>query len=83
MRWRVRAVRQLYGSGTLNGLPITSYGPWSDVFISVAAPAHTAEPLRLLESVSDTITTGGGVPPHNLTPGFVWTGTDYVAGSSG
>ena len=74
--WRVRAVRQLYG-GFPNGLPITSYGPWSDVFSSIA-PARTAEPLRLLESVSDTITTAGGVPPHNLTPGFVWTGTDYV-----
>src|SRR6476659_6739750 len=35
VRWRVRAVRQVYGSGLPNGLPITSYGPWSDVFVTV------------------------------------------------
>src|SRR5581483_1368371 len=76
--WRVRAVRQLYGS-VPNGLPVVSYGPWSEVFVSVVPPRAT-EPLRLVESASDTIATGDASVAHNLPPGFVFTGSDYAAG---
>src|SRR5919199_5317621 len=31
--WRVRAVREVYGAAA-NGLPATSYGPWSPVYTS-------------------------------------------------
>src|SRR5581483_2009570 len=77
--WRVRAVRQLYGS-VPNGLPVVSYAPWSEVFVSVVPP-RALEPLRLVESASDTIATGDAPASHNLTPGFVFTGSDYLAGT--
>jgi hypothetical protein len=77
--WRVRAIRQLYG-GFPSGLPTVSYGPWSDVFVSVVPP-RSGEPLRLLETISDTDEGNAAPAAHTVTPGFVFTGTDYDAGS--
>ena len=33
VRWRVRAVRTIYGA-VPSGLPRVSYGPWSPVYVS-------------------------------------------------
>jgi hypothetical protein len=79
MLWRVRAVRKLYGA-LQNELPAVSYGPWSTIFVSVVPPRST-EPLRLLETASDTIGSAAAPAAHNLTPGFVFTGADAPRGS--
>jgi len=56
--WRVRAVRQVYGT-TRNGLPRTSFGPWSAVYQAQAgeAQAATARAMPLRTVSSDTVLT--------------------------
>jgi hypothetical protein len=73
VRWRVRAVRQLFGS-IPNGLPAVSYGPWSPVY-TATNPAVTATPLALRSAVSDTVTSGSKASAHELMPGLTWSGT--------
>ena len=73
VRWRVRAVRNLYGA-LPSGLPAVSHGPWSPVYTSVN-PAPAAGPL----SVAGTYGDGTGAAParpaaHRTTPGFSFSG---------
>jgi len=42
LHWRVRAVRELYGS-LPNGLPVVSVGPWSDEFVSANPSPSTGQ----------------------------------------
>ena len=55
VQWRVRAVRTLYGS-LPNGLPVVTYGPWSQTFVS-SNPPVTNGPISLLETASDVVGT--------------------------
>jgi len=70
--WRVRAVRKLYGD-IPNGLPAVTVGPWSDEFTNLNPPFAMGE-LSPLASVSDIVSTPSAPRPHELTPGFVFTG---------
>lgn len=79
--WRVRAVREVYGS-LPNGLPRTTYGPWSATFVSTNPPV-TNGPITLNQSVSDVTGTAASPVAHALTPGFAWTGDTATNGVSG
>jgi hypothetical protein len=78
--WRVRAVREVDGN-PLNDMPVVSYGPWS-VENETIEPGITPGPIDLLGAISrsrgSTIVTGtnGGPEPHELVPGFWWSGED-------
>ncbi len=81
IRWRVRAVRYVDPAlPTKNGLPRVSYGPWSPVFTSVNPPAALG-PLSPAATVSDEYVTADESKPHELTPGFAWSGSPSVASS--
>jgi hypothetical protein len=78
--WRVRAVRQVYGN-VPNGLPSTSYGPWSQTFVSLT-PAVTPGLLTPVQTLSD-ISTSDGSSAQALTPGFAFTGNSDADGDVG
>ncbi len=48
IQWRVRAVRQLYGS-IPNGLPVVTVGPWSQTFVATNPQASTGS-MTLIET---------------------------------
>jgi hypothetical protein len=79
--WRVRAVREVTGKPQ-NNIPVVSYGPWS-VENETIEPGITAGPIDLLGAISrsrgSAIITGtnGGPDPHELVPGFWWSGEDF------
>ena len=65
VQWRVRAVRKLYGS-LPNGLPVVSYGPWSQTFVSTTRRSRPGR-CSLLETASDVVSTqtdAGRAQPH-------------------
>jgi hypothetical protein len=73
MRWRIRAVRVLYGARA-NGLPAVSYGPWSTTYTAVNPPFVVGK-LGAVSTVSDTITDATtSTAAHALMPGFTFTG---------
>jgi hypothetical protein len=78
VQWRVRAVRQLYGT-LPNSLPVVSYGPWSQTFVSTNPPVSTG-PINLLETASDTVAPQSPPLAHGLTPGFVFAGDTATNG---
>ncbi len=80
VRWRVRALR-LDVFGRLNGMPASSYGPWSRVYSSTNS-APGSGPIRLGRTVSDNVSDGSrGSAPHQLMPGFVWSGSRMLDGT--
>ena len=83
VRWRIRAVRALYGADTTltarNGLPTTSYGPWSPVYTS-ANPAFASGPLQALSTMSDLATPA--TAPHHLMPAFTYAGDSGLDGNA-
>jgi hypothetical protein len=81
VQWRVRAVRKLYG-GLPNGLPVVSYGPWSETFVSTNPPL-AGGPLTLVETASDVFSTTVKPAAHTLTPGFSFTGNTGSNGLAG
>src|SRR5918992_4978643 len=73
VRWRIRAVRKLYGD-IPNGLPATTYGPWSDTFTNFNPP-HTFGELAPLGTVSGSVFSPPNAPQaHELTPAFLFSG---------
>lgn len=70
--WRVRAIRRLYGE-IPNGMPATTYGPWSEVFReTVDQPSSPT--LSLVEAVSGGAASTMTSPQvHNFTPAFRFT----------
>jgi hypothetical protein len=68
VEWRVRAERQVYGARA-NGLPATSFGPWSQVYTSHAPSVTGTAAYRLVNAVSDVVSTSSR-EPHTLVPGF-------------
>lgn len=81
--WRVRAVRELYGTPK-NQIPVVSYGPWS-ARNRTLEPDLAATPISLAGSISrsrpgtDVVSSsasgGPGKGPHELFPGFWWSGS--------
>lgn len=86
--WRVRAVRELVGTPR-NQLPVVSYGPWSPTFVTEEPDDLGAGTITLEESISRSRASNivntvldPGTNPHELVPGFWWTGR-YSAGGLG
>ncbi len=80
--WRVRAVRKVYGE-LPNALPAVSYGPWSEMYVSVNPPISAGTWLTPLQTVSDALTTSTGTVEHQLTPGFSFVGDTARNGNTG
>jgi hypothetical protein len=80
VRWRVRAVRTVYGD-VPSGLPRVSYGPWSPVYTS-ANPTPGSGSLSALAAVSETTTasTRSRAALHELTPAFTFNGDTALTG---
>lgn len=78
--WRVRAVRVSYGT-IQNGRTATSYGSWSPVFHTHATPP-TATSTTLGETASDVIGTIARPAAHTIMPGFSWSGSLALYGTS-
>jgi hypothetical protein len=79
VQWRVRAVRTLYGS-LPNGLPVVTYGPWSQTFVSTNPPVTTGA-ISLLETASDVVGSPAKPLAHSLTPSFVFNGDTATNGT--
>jgi hypothetical protein len=84
--WRVRAVREVEGRA-LNNLPSVSYGPWSPPYVTNEPPL-VAAPIAPVAAISRSRTgdiensrASGVGEPHELVPGFSWTGTQNLAGA--
>jgi hypothetical protein len=71
-RWRVRAVRIVYGSA-LDDFDGISYGPWSPVYTTTNT-ALTKGPITLGGTSSDVSGTVAAPKAHSLMPGFYWSG---------
>jgi hypothetical protein len=73
VHWRVRAMRWLYGK-TDNGLPATSFGPWSPIYSSYNPPFATG-PLTDLATVSNNaVSDAGHARSHEIMPAFLYRG---------
>jgi hypothetical protein len=73
VRWRVRAVRVLYGE-TVNALPSVTYGPWSKTYTAVNPP-FAVGPLGLSATASEAVMDESEpAEAHRLMPAFVFTG---------
>jgi hypothetical protein len=83
VHWRVRAVRNLYGSaqGLPNGLPAVTYGPWSKTYTS-ANPPITTGPIRLAAAFSDVTSSAAQPEAHRLTPALAFTGNQGLDGTA-
>lgn len=81
VQWRVRAVRKLFGS-LPNGLPVVSYGPWSETHVSTN-PGVAIGPISLIESASDVFSTSVAASTHSLTPAFAYSGDMATNGQNG
>jgi hypothetical protein len=87
VRWRLRTRRadvqpQSSGPGRQNGMPATSYGPWSPVYES-KNPAFDTGTLRLVGTISDVVATGrNGDPAHRLMPAFAFAGNKALDGTA-
>ena len=84
VHWRIRAVRTLYGLGAngtgRNGLPATSYGPWSPTYSSTNSDFVANAPLKVTETISDTTSTALTPAAHQMMPAFVYSGDTGVDG---
>lgn len=81
VRWRVRALRHDVSASRLNGIPATTYGPWSPIYAS-SNPAPVDAPIRLVATVSTVVSDGSASSPaHPTMPAFVWTGDETVSGT--
>ena len=74
VRWRVRAVRNLYGK-IPTGLPSVTYGPWSTVYTTTNPALGDGVVTPALSSADNTTSTNAATTQHELTPGFSFTGT--------
>jgi hypothetical protein len=80
VRFRVRAVRNLYGS-IPTGLPAVSHGPWSPILVS-SNPAINGGVVAPTATRSDTTSSTAASPRlHRLTPGFAFNGTTAGSGT--
>lgn len=81
VRFRVRAVRNLYGA-IPTGLPAVTHGPWSPVYTS-NNPDIAGGVLTPVAATSDSVvSTPAAAALHRLTPAFAFTGTTSQAGTA-
>jgi hypothetical protein len=80
VQWRVRAVRQAYGTPA-TGVPVVSTGPWSPVFTSTN-PDFVTGGMALRAAVSETVSTPSTARAHRLTPGFAFEGDTSERGTT-
>jgi len=81
IRWRVRAVRSIASGTAANGLPTTTYGPWSPIYKSANPPLQSGI-IRPLHTISDVTSDGSaGSAAHRLMPAFTWTGNQTANGT--
>ena len=74
IHWRVRAVRYIDDLDVLkNGLPRTSYGPWSPTFTTVNPPKSVGSLAPVATVSNQWDIAGRTASPHELMPGFSWT----------
>jgi hypothetical protein len=74
IRWRVRAVRNLYGT-IPSGLPAVTHGPWSPIYTS-ANPALAGGVVTPTGTYGDgTGVSAADAAVHRNTPAFSFTGT--------
>lgn len=79
VRYRVRAVRTLYGP-IPSGLPAVTYGPWTPLQTSYNPPFATGS-FRQIAAISDQQSKEGPVA-HRLTPGFAFSGNQSLVGAA-
>jgi hypothetical protein len=75
VRWRVRAVRLVKSAALPSGVPITKYGPYSPVYTTPTSAAYGSGAIAGVAAASDVESTAASVHPHQLMPGFAWTGS--------
>lgn len=80
VHWRVRAVRQVFGD-IPNGLPATSFGPWSPTY-TATNPARSTGKLQLQLTVSDRTSNAKAQSAHELMPAFTFAGDQGLDGVS-
>ncbi len=81
VRWRIRALRTDV-FGRLNGMPASSYGPWSPVYHSNNS-APSASAITLTGTLSDAFSNGSrNSPAHELMPAFLWKGDGTLGGAA-
>ena len=81
VRWRVRAVRSLYGK-IPTGLPTVSYGPWSPTYTTTNPAIADGAVSPSLAAADTTVSNADDAALHELTPGFAFTGTTRAAAAS-
>ena len=79
VRWRVRAVRSLYGK-VPTGLPTVTYGPWSATYTTTNPPMADGVVTPAMTVADDTTSTTAATQQHELTPAFSFTGTQAGSG---
>ena len=75
VKWRVRAVRAVYGMAADN-LPAVSYGPWSAEYTwtNTSNPLTSATDVHPMAAVSNDVSVPGRAGDHNLVPGVLFAG---------
>lgn len=78
--WRVRANRVVTDPSLPNGIPEVTHGPYSPVYQTAVNGQTGSGKIAPVEAISDATSTPASVHPHQLTPGFAWTGNTDVLG---
>src|SRR4051794_4222713 len=75
VKWRVRAVRRVYGR-TSNKLPAVSHGPWSPEYTwtNASDPLASSGAVQPLAAVSERVSTPDRPDVHGLMPAFLFAG---------
>jgi hypothetical protein len=82
IRWRVRAIRVVSADKLPNGVGIARYGPYSPVYTTATSASYPATRLAAVATSSDVDSTPTKPKPHQLTPGFAWSGSLDASGNS-
>lgn len=82
IRWRVRATRLITDPSLPNGIQVVAHGPYSPVFTTQVSGRALSGPLAAVAAESDTSSTPSAVAPHQLTPGFTWSGATDALGDT-
>jgi hypothetical protein len=80
VRWRVRAVRNLYGK-IPSALPAVSYGPWSALYTTSNSGIVDGAVAPSLAAADSTVSNAAAPQLHQLTPGFAFSGTRAANGT--
>ena len=83
VRWRVRALRYVKDSALPNKIPVITYGPYTQTFVSSNDVALSGSTLDGTDAISDVDSTAKTVRPNELMPGFAWRGTTGAGGVQG